>query len=215
MKANPAHMTEHTGPISTSRGAVETSHYLKSFSGLSVAGEQLEGIEFESCAFVDCDMSAATFRRCRFIDCSFIGSNLNHVVLSSSRFNNVEFKRCKLVGVNWTTVEQTQLVRSPGFRFRDCILDESSFFGLALEELVLQGCKARAVDFREAGLRAADLTFTDFSGAVFGRTDLTEADFSEASGYDIDVLNNTMTRAKFSRFEAVRLLQGLDVEVVD
>jgi len=71
------------------------------------------------------------------------------------------------------------------------------------------------VDFREARLRAADLTFSDFSSALFGRTDLSEADFSEATNYDIDVLNNVVRHAKFSRFEAVRLLQGLDIEVVD
>lgn len=193
----------------------ETAYYLKTFTALALADARLDGIEFESCTFVDCDLSSATLRRCRFIDCSFQGSTLNHAQMSSTRFTSTVFERCRLVGINWTAVDWSRLTRDAQVGFRDCVLNESSFFGLALDALVLQSCKAHAVDFREARLRAADLTFSDFSSALFGRTDLSEADFSEATNYDIDVLNNVVRHAKFSRFEAVRLLQGLDIEVVD
>ena len=82
-------------------------------------------------------------------------------------------------------------------------------------ELVMQNCKARGVDLREASLKKADVSYTDFYGALFGKSNLTDAEFTESTGFDIDVLNNIMTRSKFSRYEAVRLLSGLDIEVVD
>ncbi|WP_406234210.1 pentapeptide repeat-containing protein [Isoptericola jiangsuensis] len=191
------------------------SYYLKTFSGMDVAGQTLQDIEFEACTFIKCDFSDATLRGFRFIDCSFTDCTLSHVKLPSSRFRSVSFERCLIVDINWTVLEWSRLSTSAELSFRDCTLTDSIFFGLHLDELVMQNCKARSVDLREASLKKADVSYTDFYGALFGKSNLTDADFTESTGFDIDVLNNVMTRSKFSRYEAVRLLSGLDIEVVD
>lgn len=191
------------------------SHYLKTFTNLELAEVSLEEVEFEGCEFVDSDFSGATLHAVRFIDCSFTACTLSHVKLPSSRFRSVTFDHCKVVGVNWTFVEWSRLSTSAELTFRDCIISESVFFGLELSELVMRGCKAHGVDLREANLKKADLSFTDFSCALFGKTDLSDADFTEATGFLIDVLDNVMTRSKFSRHEAASLLVGLDIEIVD
>lgn len=192
-----------------------TSYYLKTFTGLDLSGQSLKDIEFESCSFIDCNFTDAVLRGVRLIECSFTDCRLNHVKLPSARFRGVVMERCKAVGINWTTVEWSRLSRSSELTFRQCVLTESVFFGLSLEDLVMQSCKAHAVDLREAQLKNADLSFTDFSDALFGRTNLTGADFTEATNFDIDVLNNVMKASKFSRLEAARLLAGLDIEIVD
>ena len=87
--------------------------------------------------------------------------------------------------------------------------------GLSLEELVLDHCRVREVDFREANLSRARCTGSEFGLSLFNRTNLTGADFSDATDFDIDVLHNTLKGARFSRHEAVRLLYGLDIELVD
>ncbi len=74
---------------------------------------------------------------------------------------------------------------------------------------------AHHVDFREGDFSNANFTYTDFTGCLFGNTNLTGADFSDATGYDIDIYQNVIKRAKFSRFEAVRLLDSLEIELVD
>jgi len=44
---------------------------------------------------------------------------------------------------------------------------------------------------------------------------LTGADFSEAVNYRINVFDNDLKKAEFSRYEAVSLLESLGIELVD
>tara|TARA_R110002111_G_C6004265_1_gene373593 strand:- start:7724 stop:7849 length:126 start_codon:yes stop_codon:yes gene_type:complete len=39
-------------------------------------------------------------------------------------------------------------------------------------------------------------------------------DFTESTGFGIDVLENKLARAKFTRFEALSLLESLSIELV-
>ena len=50
---------------------------------------------------------------------------------------------------------------------------------------------------------------------LFEETDLSGADFTEAVNYTINILHNSIKKANFSRFEAVSLLEGLDIVLVD
>src|SRR5690606_24429697 len=100
-------------------------------------------------------------------------------------------------------------------KFYQCILNDSSFFGLELHEVVMEECKAHDVDFRDAKLNGASLTYTDFSSSLFGRTNLSDADLSEATNYSIDLLANNLTNATFSRYEALSLLESLGIKLVD
>lgn len=180
------------------------------YSGASIAGK-----EFDGCTFRDCNFTEATFSRCTFSDCLFEHCNLSLVDLDYSRFSDVEFIGCKLVGVDWTRANWPQMLFSSPIRLIETILNESSFFGLTLQELVLEGCKAINVDFREGDFSSAQFTGTDFSGALFHRTNLSAVDFVDACDYSIDLFNNQIQGAKFDRFEALRLLDCLDVELID
>lgn len=193
----------------------KSSYYLADFSELDLSGQDLQGFEFEACTFSRSDFTSATLSGFRFIDCTFTDCNFNHAKLPSTRMRGSIFERCKLMEVNWTLLEWSRLMTTAELTFRDCVLSDGVFFGLLLDEVIMQSCKAHRADFRESSLRRADLTFTDFTDAKFGRSNLTDADFCEATAFNIDVLNNEMKGSKFSRFEAARLLFGLDIEVVD
>ena len=127
----------------------------------------------------------------------------------------ITFTDCKVIGVNWTRASWPRLILAPPLTFRKCVLDDSSFFGLSLEEIVIEECKARDVDFREANLRGVNFSYSDVAHSLFGRTNLTGADFTEATGYAIDIFANEIKHAKFSRHEAIRLLDSLDIELID
>lgn len=185
------------------------------FKGLSENGQQWQGIVFEDCEFVDCQFSESTFRRCQFIDCRFVRCNLSLLKVPLCQFNGVEFVECKLVGIDWTYATWSRLAFAAPLSFTLCILNDSSFMGLSLDEVTMQACKAHDVDFREGSFNQANFRDTDFSHSLFGRTQLLGADFSQASHYDIDIFNNKIKGAKFSYDQAIRLLHALEIELVD
>ena len=190
-------------------------YYAKHFSQLSMVGSEIERVEFEDCHFKDCDFSEASFRRCRFIECQFNQCNLSIVKLGQSQFTDVVFEDCKLIGINWTHATWSQLRLAAALEFKQCVLNDSTFFELSLDELKLRECKAHDVDFRTGSFRNALFNHTDFTGSLFGKTNLSGADFTEAVNYDIDVFDNQIEGAKFTRYEAVRLLDSLGVELHD
>lgn len=192
-----------------------TDHFEQTFHGLKAAQLPLQRVTFEACQFVDCDFSANVWRSVRLQECQFTRCNLGLWQLPYSELSSVQFDDCKLLGVDWTRVAWPSLALTPRLQFRHCLLDDSSFFGLELDELVLLACQAHDVDFREAHLARATLRETDFSRSLFGKTDLTGADFTDASQYDIDLHHNRLKGAIFSRFEALRLLDSLEITLVD
>ncbi len=194
----------------------EANEYLaKRFVSQDFSRKEMVAKEFEECEFKGCDFNEATLSKCKFIDCTFVECNLSLVKVNSSKFRDVILNECKAVGVNWTRASWPRLVMSSALKFHKCIINDSSFFGLILEEIVIEDCKARDVDFREANLSRANFSYTDFAGSLFGKTNLTGADFTEAVNYDIDIFGNEITKAKFSRHEAMRLLDSLEIELVD
>jgi len=94
-------------------------------------------------------------------------------------------------------------------------MNDSTFMGLSLNEIVIAECKAQEVDLREGSFCDADFSYTDFTNSLFNETNLSGSDFTEASNYQIDINYNNVKGAKFSRHEAVCLLESLGIELVD
>jgi fluoroquinolone resistance protein len=59
------------------------------------------------------------------------------------------------------------------------------------------------------------MIYCDFTHSLFVRSNLHNVDFTESSNFTLNVLVNRVSKAKFSRFEALSLLEGLDIELVD
>ena len=135
--------------------------------------------------------------------------------IKESEFTNVEFHQCKILGVDWTAAYWPKLSLLLPFKFVQCFLNDSSFFGLNLEGMVFEGCRACYTDFREANFTKANFRSAELNNSLFNQTNLTEADFNEATNYNIDLHANKITGAKFNRFEAVRLLEYIGIEIFD
>ena len=95
------------------------------------------------------------------------------------------------------------------------MLNDSSFFGLTLNELKLKECKLYDVDFRDSDLAHSTMTYCDFTNSLFMNTNLKSVNFSESSNFTINIFNNKLSKAKFSRYEAMSLLDSLDIELID
>jgi fluoroquinolone resistance protein len=193
----------------------KNEYWSETFDKLDCSETEIVSREFDACTFTNCDFSETTFARCNFVDCEFINCNLTLVKIDYSRFSDVLFTESKLIGVNWTKVSWPSLAMGAAVKFYKCIVNDCSFYGLAMQNLVLEECKAHCVDFREGDFSNANFTYTDFTGSFFASTRLCGADFTEATDYDIDIYQNDIKHAKFSRFEAVRLLDCLEIELLD
>lgn len=193
----------------------KSEYYSEIFEDVVASGADVSSKNFDGCTFKRCDFSEVAFSRCRFIDCEFIGCNLSVVTFGYSKLAGVIFRDSKLIGVDWTKVSWPALAISAPVSFYHSIINDGSFQGLSLQGVILGSCKAHHVDFRDSDFSHSRFSNTEFSGAFFVNTNLTGVDFSEATDYDIDINNNIVKKARFSRVEAVRLLEGLDIELVD
>lgn len=192
-----------------------SSYESQHFRELDLAGESVSGIEFEDCRFSQCAFAGTHFERCNFVDCEFENCDLNLADLGYSKLSDVSFRSCKLRGVDWARVSWPRVLFAAPLQFYECLLDDSSFFGLDLPELIAEDCRLCSVDFREANLSSASFRGSDLSGAQFSKSVLEKADFCAAQNYYIDIFNSPMRGAKFSRYEALVLLDSLDIELSD
>lgn len=193
----------------------QKEYFEETFKSLDLQGLVLVGAEFEECTFIDCNFTSATFERCNFINCSFKGCQLSLISVPYTRLFGISFLECKLVGVDWSRATWSEYHKDFEISFRQCILNDSSFFGLSLQGLVLEECKVQDVDFREGDFSHAVMTYSDFTHSLFMRTNLQSANFVESTQYSINVLENQLKGAKLSKHEAVYLLASLGVELVD
>jgi uncharacterized protein YjbI with pentapeptide repeats len=189
--------------------------FAEKFEGIDLHGQKITKAEFEDCTFVSCDFSETFFFACKFIECRFVNCNLGVMKLTNSKMSDVEFVSCKMIGIDWTMADWKSLLNAQPLRFRECILNDSNFFGLNLDEIVMNECKAKEVDFSNGSFQKADFKGTDFKGAFFANTHLEGANFIDTSNTMIDIRSNHLKGAIFSRYEALFLLETMGIVLVD
>lgn len=180
----------------------------KTFSKLTVGGENVAGKTFEKCAFEKCRILESVFTGCKFVDCAFKNSMLSAVKFVDCSFLETSFTECKAIGIDWTKATNLRALS-----FAKCDVTLSNFSFLKLPSFALTDCVAKEVSFLEADCTKADMHGTDFDGCVFSNTNLTGANLKRAANYAIDFKNNAIKKAAFSLPEAASLLRGLDIVV--
>jgi len=188
----------------------------QTFKDSEYAKQEIRSIEFSGCTFMRCSFNEAILQGCTLRQCTFKECDLSLMRVKDSLFAGAKFEDCKLVGVNWAEARWTQAgLLDPPVHFTGCSISYSTFIGVKLKKATLTKCVARDVDFSEANLTGANCTDTDFSESRFSGTNLTDADFTQATNYQINVTQNTVKGAKFSLPEAMALLYGLDIILVE
>ncbi|MEH6445642.1 MAG: pentapeptide repeat-containing protein [Oceanospirillaceae bacterium] len=193
----------------------QNDYYAQQFKKISGVSNFFSTLTFEDCRFESCDFSEASFNNCQFLECDFVNCNFSLAKFKGTRLQETTFNECKLLGIDWTLINWPSVVLDSLVSFERCVLNDSSFYGLTLQRLKLLDCRCYEVDFREGDFNHANFSHSDFTRSLFSRTNLTAANFSEALNYDIEIENNRIKGAKFSRYEAVRLLNSLEIELVD
>jgi fluoroquinolone resistance protein len=185
------------------------------FKDIVLETAHVHGRHFYNCLFLDCSFCETEFRQCRFVDCTFQGCDLSLARFGDSSFSETRFVESKAVGINWALATWPGYTLESPIRFKDCVLNYSTFIGLSLRKIGFVGCTANDVDFSEADLTEADFGDAVLTRSRFRQTNLTRANFVGATEYAIDITTNTVTKAKFSFPEAITLLYSVDIELVE
>ena len=189
--------------------------FAEKFEGLNLHKVKISKAEFDDCTFVSCDFSETFFSSCKFTECRFENCNLSVMKLTNTKMSDIEFISCKMIGIDWTMADWKSLLNADPLRFRECILNDSNFFGLNLDEMVMHECKAKEVDFSNGSFQKANFKGSDFKGALFTNTHLEGSDFTNSSNTMIDVRSNHIEGAIFSRYEALFLLETMGIVLAD
>jgi fluoroquinolone resistance protein len=187
----------------------------QTFKEVHLDSAQLVFSEFHDCTFLRCSFVESTFRNCRFVNCTFQHCDLRLIRVPNSVFSGTRFEDSKVVGVDWTQADWGAVGLGDPIGFFKCAISHSTFIGLSLKGLQVKDCIATDVDFREAHLTKANFAGTDLSKSLFSNTDLTEADLSRARNYHIPPEQNILKQAKFSLPEAMALLYGMDIVLIE
>jgi uncharacterized protein YjbI with pentapeptide repeats len=155
----------------------------------------IEGLpkgEYEACQFQNCNMSNLDLTGYIFIDCTIENSNLSLVKLQNTILRDIQFKGCKMIGLQFCDANDFGLA----VQFEDCILNNASFYKTKLKKTKFIDSKLNEVDFTESDLAAAVFTNSDLSNAIFSFTNLEQADFRGAIHYAINPEDNKLKKSK-------------------
>lgn len=193
----------------------ETDYTEHVFRDLDLSHREVTSKEFDDCTFERCNFSETIFKKCKFLNCTFIHCDMSLVKIKYSSFVNTVFRDSKVIGVNWTEALYKDKERYSPLQFFNCIINHSTFIGLKLQKIRIKECVAKDVDFRDSDLSGADMSNSDFSDSLFVKTLLVKSDFTGSTNYNINATLNDIKKAKFSLPEAVSLLYGLDIIIVE
>ena len=163
------------------------------FSELDSVKNRIKASTFESCEFVSCD-----FREAELMDC---------------RLTEIQFDRCKIVGVNWTTLDWKGITVVAPVEFCSCDISFSVFRGLRLPGLKVRNCKAREVDFVLCDLTGSEFVHSDLANTRFSSTKLNDCDFRESSNYIINPTENSVAGANFNFPDVLNLLSSFEIHI--
>lgn len=76
---------------------------------------------FENCQFISCDLSYADLSHFTFINCVMDNCNLSLIKITNTGLQHIDFKNCKITGVNFGDSSSFSLEVS----FTKCVLDYS------------------------------------------------------------------------------------------
>jgi len=151
----------------------------------------------------------------KFEGIDFTKQKITHGEFDDSKLNDIDFISCKMIGIDWTMADWKSLLNANPIRFSKSILNDSNFFGLHLENIIMKVCEVKEVDFTSSFLKNGNFTKSDFKGSIFHSTNLEGANFTDTSNSSINLKTNHLKGAIFNRYEALYLLESMGILLVD
>jgi fluoroquinolone resistance protein len=180
----------------------------QTFEDLAGEGVSVAGREFQRCVFRRCRLPQSRWPQTRLEDCVFEDCDLSRMAPQGLSCRGVLFKRCKLMGVEWSGLGSL-----PDLAFDGCDLRYASFVDLRLRALEVVGCLVREANFLSVDLTEADFSGSDLAGSTITGCTLAKANFARASGVFFDPQKNKCRGARVATETAVLLMRSYGVVV--
>lgn len=172
----------------------------QTFDGLDVSTRRIAQKEFFRCTFKNVRAFETTFDKCQFEKCIFDDCDLTRCSLAHSSLHGVEFRACKLLGVNFSHANKNVEISFNASSLRYAVFD-----GMALRNTRFTDCQLQEAQFQKSDLVASDFTGSDLTQALFDGCELGGADFSNACGFMLDPKANRVRDAYISPDTAAAL----------
>lgn len=130
-----------------------------SFQGCDLSKSWFVDVAFQDCDFSNCLFEDANFTRCSFASCKLTGADLSSARLTRTRvagcaLNLASLVRVKLEDCVIQASDLTSTDLSYGAQkrtaFRDCILEETSFFRMGLSGVDFSSCRLGALTISDS-----------------------------------------------------------------
>lgn len=187
----------------------DSLHEAATFDGLDLRGGRIERVELVDCLIQDSQLSEATLESCSLEDVTFRRCDLAVLQLGGTAFRGVRFEECKVTGLDWSRAQDLTFEVS----FTDCVLDFSSFVGIRLKGLRIDGGRAHNVVFADCDLRDAKLRHVDLAGAQFTGNDLRGTDLSTSANVTLEPRTNRLHQTKLPVDAALKHLKQMGIVV--
>lgn len=188
------------------------SHFQdRQFSPENPLPEDLFETSFSNCIIKNIDFSGREMQGSEWDSCEFFECNLSNPLIAESSFDSCEFTHCKLLGISFYECRQLRF----DFYFSECQLIQCNFSELNMQKSRFLGCDIADCSFQEANLTGSSFEDSRFRECIFHHSKLQRCSFKNASGYCIDPSTNQVKGAKFSAPEVLNLLQGFGIEILD
>lgn len=177
------------------------------------AEELFDGCEFLECEFENCTFEECTVQNCRFTDCKFYHCTIISLSAKHTEVKRAEFDKCNLIGVHWNELLPAGRICEPIHKLKNCCFKYSSFVDMNFKRFDFSGNSILESAFETCDLTESSFQDCRLNATQFIKNDLRGANFRGAAGYQIDIITNKISDAKFSFPEAINLLNGLGIMI--
>lgn len=175
------------------------------YSDARISGKDIAFSVFEHCAFSATHLEETKFEKTKFVDCA-----ISNVFNEGARLIDVEFERCKIIGLRLYPCDQTVF----DIRFKGCKLILCNFSDAKMKGAVFADCEIEESCFQNTYLRDSDFSGTRFRDTLFSKCDLGKSSFEDAMGYSIDPRDNKVDGCAFSVPAVFGLLDGFGIRIL-
>jgi uncharacterized protein YjbI with pentapeptide repeats len=179
------------------------------FTQVDVPAAVLDGKEFYRCTFRGAKLQQSRWSRSLLEDCSFDTCDLSGALLNQLALRKVEFRQCKLIGIDWS-----KLGNYPEVSFVECNLRYAAFGDLELAKTHFERCAMQECSFIRTKLGHAVFEACELADARFDGCDLRAASFTQSQGVLVDPTKNKVQGMKMPLTSAILLAASFGIKIV-
>lgn len=180
---------------------------------IKLEDEVLDYYEFVECVFNHCVIENCKLRYCSFSGCTFLRCRVMNLEAEHSQMKYSQFIECNIAGVDWSYLLSGAKFAGPISKLSDCHLKYNTFSGMLLKKFDFSGSEILSSMFAQCDMTESNFQKCKLEKTEFLKCDIRKCDFREATGYQINIMENKLRGARFSYPDVMSLLSVLEIKI--